>query len=133
MPCRLCESWQIVSLSNLSDSLYDKIRTNKGQHDEWVELYAVNKIPGYSFPFTKDFLYKNNGMILDTKYFDPSFKEVFLTELTNVDDNIDGLLINSDNYQAINFLEGRYKYRFRFEDCGYCPRRSTVAIRSCYS
>ncbi|HFX5911361.1 TPA: site-specific DNA-methyltransferase, partial [Escherichia coli] len=46
----------LVSLSNLSDSLYDKIRTNKGQHDEWVELYAVNKIPGYSFPFTKDFL-----------------------------------------------------------------------------
>ncbi|EFH7172155.1 site-specific DNA-methyltransferase, partial [Escherichia coli] len=38
----------LVSLSNLSDSLYDKIRTNKGQHDEWVELYAVNKIPGYS-------------------------------------------------------------------------------------
>ncbi|EGI1158693.1 site-specific DNA-methyltransferase, partial [Escherichia coli] len=99
----------LVSLSNLSDSLYDKIRTNKGQHDEWVELYAVNKIPGYSFPFTKDFLYKNNGMILDTKYFDLSFKEVFLTELTNVDDNLDGLLINSDNYQAINFLEGRYK------------------------
>ena len=42
-------------------------------------------------------------MILDTKYFDPSFKEVFLTELTNVDDNLDGLLINSDNYQAIIF------------------------------
>ncbi|MDK6657583.1 site-specific DNA-methyltransferase, partial [Escherichia coli] len=120
----------LVSLSNLSDSLYDKIRTNKGQHDEWVELYAVNKIPGYSFPFTKDFLYKNNGMILDTKYFDPSFKEVFLTELTNVDDNLDGLLINSDNYQAINFLEGRYKDSI---DCLYIdPPYNTAASEILY-
>ncbi|EFH2628674.1 TPA: site-specific DNA-methyltransferase, partial [Escherichia coli] len=120
----------LVSLSNLSDSLYDKIRTNKGQHDEWVELYAVNKIPGYSFPFTKDFLYKNNGMILDTKYFDLSFKEVFLTELTNVDDNLDGLLINSDNYQAINFLEGRYKDSI---DCLYIdPPYNTAASEILY-
>ncbi|EFP2325547.1 site-specific DNA-methyltransferase, partial [Escherichia coli] len=120
----------LVSLSNLSDSLYDKIRTNKGQHDEWVELYAVNKIPGYSFPFTKDFLYKNNGMILDTKYFDPSFKEVFLTELTNVDDNLDGLLINSDNYQSINFLEGRYKDSI---DCLYIdPPYNTAASEILY-
>ncbi len=49
---------------------------------------------------------------IDTKYFSEEFKERLLEKLTenaNLDDLLDGVLIKSENWQALNLLLGKYK------------------------
>jgi len=49
---------------------------------------------------------------IDTKYFSQDFKERLIEKLTenaDLDDLLDGLLIKSENWQALNLLLGKYK------------------------
>jgi len=62
----------------------------------------------YSEPLTIDFLKVNRYLVLDTKFFDSSFKDKVISSMDDVDEKCDGLLINSENFQALNFIHVRY-------------------------
>ena len=97
---------------------YDEIWKNKEQKKEWKDL-------GFDVPKNKEEL-KKIKLPIDTKYFSQEFKEKLLETLTSspviardkvpkqshdiaLDDLLDGLLIKSDNWQALNLLLGKYK------------------------
>ena len=44
----------------------------------------------------------------DTTLFDAAFKHALLAAIENMDENLDGLLIHGDNFQALNLLQERY-------------------------
>ncbi|MCH9739985.1 MAG: site-specific DNA-methyltransferase, partial [Epsilonproteobacteria bacterium] len=48
-------------------------------------------------------------LVLDTKFFDMKFKYKLLSKFDNLDEQIDGVLINSENFGALNLLQSRYK------------------------
>jgi adenine-specific DNA-methyltransferase len=103
-----------VTLDRVPEELYPEIAVNNAQREEWVRLFAIDEItkdlngPDYSVPLTTDFLKANPFLVIDTKYFDESFKQKFLASLIDLDDEVDGLLIHSENFQAINLLRARY-------------------------
>jgi adenine-specific DNA-methyltransferase len=83
-------------------------------------LFAINEIeaddtgnPGYSIPLTVEFLKANNKLILDTRFFDNAFKNKMISSIENIDEQCDGLLIHSENFQALNLLQQRYKKQVR--------------------
>lgn len=97
---------------------YDEIWKNKEQKKEWKDL-------GFDVPKNKEEL-KNKKLPIDTKYFSQEFKEKLLEALTSspviardkvtkqshdiaLDDLLDGLLIKSENWQALNLLLGKYE------------------------
>jgi adenine-specific DNA-methyltransferase len=47
--------------------------------------------------------------MVDTTLYDEDFKHKLLQAIDNLDDVISGVLIHSDNYQALNLLEERYR------------------------
>jgi adenine-specific DNA-methyltransferase len=47
--------------------------------------------------------------VLDTRFFDDSFKARLVASIENVDEQCDGLLIHSENFQALNLLQERYR------------------------
>ena len=47
-------------------------------------------------------------LLVDTKFFNQSFKEQLLACIDNFDEKYDGLLIDADNIQAIHLLQKRY-------------------------
>lgn len=47
--------------------------------------------------------------MVDTKYFDEKFKDELLAAFDNLDEEIEGLLINSENFQALNLLLEKYR------------------------
>jgi len=66
---------------------------------------------GFDIPQTKDEL-SQKKLPIDTKYFSQSFKEQLLEELTkdaSLDDLLDGVLIKSENWQALNLLLNKFK------------------------
>ncbi len=92
--------------------LIDKIIENNEQREEWVQLFAIDEIQGdrgCSVPLTKEFLEANPYLVLDTRYFNEDFKRRLLASFDDLDEKCDGLLVHSENFQALNLLLERYR------------------------
>ena len=116
------ESNYCITLDRVPESLYAEIAANDAQRKEWVRLFAINEIAsqntnslfgggktGYSVPLTVEFLKENPFLVLDTKFFTAEFKNALLASIDNIDEQCDGLLINSENFQALELLQEKYK------------------------
>jgi len=109
-----------VTLDRVPETLYPEIITSDAQREEWVKLFAIDEIeadlvkPGFSQPLTIEFLKANPYLVLDTKHFDAQFKEKLLASFDNLDETTDGVIINSENFQALNLLQERYRGQVGF-------------------
>ncbi|MGC8731599.1 MAG: site-specific DNA-methyltransferase, partial [Halothiobacillaceae bacterium] len=109
------ETQYCVTLDRVPEELYPEIAANDTQREEWVRLLAIDEIkgdlmkPGYSKPITVEFLKANPYLVLDTRHFSEDFKRRLLASFDDLDEQCDGLLIHSENFQALNLLLERYK------------------------
>ena len=107
-----------ITLDRVPEELYPEIAANAAQRQEWVKLFAIDEIaestvnPGYTVPLTVEFLKANDKLVFDTRFFDESFKSRLLASIENFDERCDGLLIHSENFQALNLLQERYRGQF---------------------
>src|SRR6185369_10170730 len=108
-----------VTLDRVPEQLYETIAANNEQREEWVRLFAIDEIsrdlntPEYSSPLTVEFLKAHQYLVIDTRYFDQIFKDTLLASIGDLDDETDGLLIHSENFQAINLLRTRFAERVK--------------------
>lgn len=104
-----------ITLDNIDEEFYPEIINNNMQRQEWVELFHINEIKddlttvGYSEPLKVEFLRQNPYLVLDTKFFSKDFNERLIADIDNIDEKTQGLLINSDNFHALNLLRTRYE------------------------
>jgi adenine-specific DNA-methyltransferase len=108
-----------ITLDRIPEELYPEIAANDAQREEWVRLFAIDKIKkdlvtvAYSNPLTIEFLKASPFLVLDTQLFDQKFKYKLLESIENLDESLDGLLIQSENFQALNLIEPRYEKSIR--------------------
>ena len=65
--------------------------------------------PGYLATLTVDFLEANPYLVLDTRHFSEDFKRRLLASFNDLDEQCDGILVHSENFQALNLLLGGYR------------------------
>lgn len=106
-----------ITLDRIPEKYYQEIAKNKAQIEEWKRLFKIDKIKGdlltvkYSEPLSIEFLKSQPYLVVDTKHFTVDFKETLLAHFDNLEDSINGILLNSDNYQALNLLRNKYHRR----------------------
>lgn len=100
-----------MTLDKVDEAFWAKIIANSAQIDEWIAMYAIDEANGWSNPPTVDFLRQNLNLVIDTKYFSTDFKERLIASIDNLDEQTNGLLINSDNFHALNLLQTRYSQK----------------------
>ena len=93
-----------ITLDRIPEEYYAEIAANQAQLQEWKELYDVTitsaeQLAGEPF------------LVLDTKHFSEEFKDKLLGEFDNLDEETNGLLINSENFQALNLMQEKYQER----------------------
>ncbi len=107
------ETHWCVTLDRVPRDLWTDIRANARQREEWVLLFAIDALrgalPPYTEPLTEEFLEANQHLVVDTSLFDRSFTDRLLAALDDLDETTDGLLIHSENFQALNLLQERYR------------------------
>jgi adenine-specific DNA-methyltransferase len=111
----IVETNYCITLDRVPEDLYAEVTACNEQCEEWIRLFAIDEIqadlhsPGFSRPLTTDFLKANNKLVLDTRFFDDSFKARLVASIENLDEQCDGLLIHSENFQAMNLLQEKYR------------------------
>ena len=119
-----------ITLDRVPSELYAEICANDAQRAEWVRLFAIDEIKanensglfsdggkvGYSEPLTETFLEQNPFLVLDTAFFSTDFKHRLLSSIPDLDEQTDGILINSENFQALRLLQEKYEGKV---DCVY--------------
>lgn len=95
----------VITLDRIQGHILDKIESHSNlpeQIEEWKGLGMVDN----RFDFSKDKMHHKN-LPIDTKYFKDLETEI-LGEFDNIDESLDGRLIHSENYQALNTLQNKY-------------------------
>ena len=129
-----------ITLDRVPESLYPEIAANDNQIDEWVNLFAIDEItadfngPAFSKPMTVEFLKANTNLVLDTRFFDECFKARLLDALEDIDAQCDGLLVHSDNFQALRLLSSRYAESVQsiYVDPPYNTASSEILYKNSY-
>jgi adenine-specific DNA-methyltransferase len=104
-----------MTLDRVPESLYPKIVENSKQWQQWQSMGMLVKATSASVfnqieDGTVDYLKANPFLMVDTALFDSAFKYELLASISDLDENLDGLLIHGDNFQALNLLQERYKH-----------------------
>lgn len=129
-----------ITLDRVPETLYQRICDNEAQRREWVRLFAIDEIKGdvvteaYSEPLTIEFLKQNQFLVLDTAFFDTKFKHQLIASMENVDEQTNGLLINSENFQALELLQEKYSNRIKniYADPPYNTSASEIMYKNSY-
>jgi adenine-specific DNA-methyltransferase len=137
-----------ITLDLIDEKFYPEIAANQKQIDEWIEYYKIDEIKNddkqikfdgirqipFSTPLTVEFLKQNKNLVLDTKYFDNDFKERLIESIDNLDERTNGLLIHSENFQALNLLQEKYKEKIQciYIDPPYNTNASEIIYKNGY-
>jgi adenine-specific DNA-methyltransferase len=116
-----------ITLDKIPESYYDEVVRNDRQLQEWKTLFNVNIK-------TLQDLQEEPYLVLDTKFFKEEFKDKLLAEFDDLDDQTDGLMINSDNFQALNILTERYHKKLKavYIDPPYNTDASSIVYKNNY-
>ena len=131
-----------ITLDRVPRELYPEILANDRQREEWVRLFAIDDIKGdmmtegYSEPLTMEFLNQNPFLVLDTVFFSQQFKHKLLAHLGDkgIDKQCNGLLINSENFQALELLQEKYNKRIKctYIDPPYNAKSSEILYKNTF-
>ncbi len=123
-----------LTLDRVPEEFYEEIIANKAQLEEWKRLFAIEEVKGYVEPLTVEFLQSNPFLVLDTASFSREFKERLLASMDDIDGKMDGLLIHSENFQALSFLYARYKGKIDciYADPPYNAKSSEILYKNAY-
>lgn len=94
------------------DGIIPEILTNRGQLAEWQQLHkfqlTIGEMQSSLFPLNEQ---KWQHLPLDTAHFGEDFKHRLLDALSaggQLDQRLDGVLLHSDNWQALNLLHDTF-------------------------
>jgi len=108
---KVIESEYCITIDYIDNRFYQEILNNKAQIEEWDTLFNI------TVKEIKD-LENNPTLVLDTKFFKEengqnSFKDKIISSIDDLDNNTNGLLINSENYQALELLQTKFENKIK--------------------
>lgn len=136
-----------ITLDKIPAKYYEEIFNNEEQMQEWKSLFSIECSLNNSqlkinkeTPISLDELTIDNlpltikYAVLDTKHFSEEFKDKLIAQFYNLDEETNGLLINSENFQALNLMQEKYyeKVDIIYIDPPYNTDSSPIAYKNNY-
>ena len=127
-----------ITIGNIDERFYPAIAACEPQWDEWKTLFHIDE--------NKPDLFNSNGnkrivfmqdhptLVLDTRYFNDAFKDELLASIEDIDELCDGLLVHSENFQALGFLQDGYREQVKciYIDPPYNTDASAILYKNDY-
>ncbi|SDK88556.1 adenine-specific DNA-methyltransferase [Pseudomonas delhiensis] len=99
-----------ITLDRVPEALYPAIAANPRQWEQWRQLGLWTGAANG----TEQDLRNAPFRMLDTSLYDAAFKARLLASLSDLDGSVDGIFVHSDNFQALSFLQERYREQVKY-------------------
>ena len=134
------ETQYCLTVGCIPEVLYPEIAANDTQRVEWMKLLAIDEVKGdlittgYSTPLKPEFLKAHPTLMVDTRHFGADFKERLLDTIGDVDEQTDGVLFHSENFQALSVIKARYRGQVKciYIDPPYNTDSSSILYKNDY-
>lgn len=133
------ETRYCLTLDQVPESLYEEVCATDAQWVEWEHLYSISEIePDLFTPHstrrTLDFLKANPYLVLDTRHFSREFTIRLLGYIEDLDEKLSGVCFNSENYQALQFMQEMYREQIKciYIDPPYNTDAGPIAYKNGY-
>jgi adenine-specific DNA-methyltransferase len=114
----ITETFYCITVGCIPEEFYPEIAACEAQWEEWKALFSIDE--GKSGKSRKDrrveFLKAHPTLVLDTRRFSPDLTDRMLASFDDLDEATDGLLVHSENWQALNVLVEKCREKI---DCIY--------------
>lgn len=122
------DSGQFLSLESIPEDHLEAVLDNDAQREQWAEWFDIARdgVPspdrtqldtydGVDWEASQhvQFAQAHPGLPVDTSLFSQRIADALRSETTDIGHGLDGLLLNSDNYQALQLLREQYRNRVR--------------------
>ena len=132
-------SW-CVRVGCIPEEFYPEIAANEAQCQEWERLFAIDEIkgdlttPGYSKKLKPEFLKAHPTLVVDTRHFAVEFAARLLEAIGDVDEQTDGVLFHSENFQALSVMQATYRQQVKciYIDPPYNTDASAIVYKNDY-
>jgi adenine-specific DNA-methyltransferase len=140
------ETQYCVALKEVPKEFHAEIATNKGQLAEWKDLYGLEPTNGKKKTDTPLFgddtdlialsprLLAPPSLMIDTRHFSSEFTFRLIEALGDLDEKTDGVLLHSENLQALSFMQARFRQRLEcvYIDPPYNTSENTFIYKNLY-
>lgn len=102
----------LIPIKNVPPDLWKDVLENKAQIEAWKNLFAIEPkkdLFNQKGKINEQFIKDHPTLVVDTALFSTCFKEKVLAAFEDIDEATDGILIHSENYQALRFLEQKFE------------------------
>jgi len=135
------ETQYCITIGNIDECFYPDIAACEPQWAEWKELFHIDEEETDLFTAGKSkkerriaFIKVHPTLVLDTTHFDQDLVDRLLGSLGSLDEMTEGLLIHSENFQALNILLESYRERVKciYIDPPYNSKSSEILYKNTY-
>lgn len=105
------ETFWCITVGHIPEEFYSEIAENEAQWREWEELFTIELPKNEKERIA--FLQAHPTLVLDTRHFPQDFTDRLSAHFDDLDEMTDGLLVHSENWQALNFLLEKYRERVK--------------------
>lgn len=136
------EAQYCITMGNIAEDFYRQIAACEAQWGEWKELFHIDEEEKNLFNSNARsrvdrrvmFLKGHPTLVLDTRHFDRDFRDRLLASFEDLDEMTDGLLIRSENFQALNLLADKLSSRLEciYIDPPYNTDASAILYKNDY-
>jgi adenine-specific DNA-methyltransferase len=123
-----------ITLDRIPEEFYPEIAANEAQREEWIKLFSIKDIPGYSEPLAPDFLKENCLLPIDTAFFPGDFVEGVIGDLEAGDTQQSGVIIHSNNSSALSLMKKKYESTMKavYIDPPYNTEANSILYKNNY-
>ncbi len=116
----ITETFYCITVGKIPEPFYTEIAACEPQWEEWKALYRIDEEETNLLTSGKSkkekrvaYLKSHPTLVLDTRHFLSDFVDRLLAGYTDIDAIADGLLVHSENWQALSLLHGKYSKRIK--------------------
>ncbi|GAB6057570.1 site-specific DNA-methyltransferase [Desulfonatronum parangueonense] len=111
MKKKVVDTHYLISVGNIPATFHQRVLACEAQRAEWREVFKVDVSDAEQ-------IVEHPTLVLDTSLYrdvDPDFQDDLLSlpEFDDLDARTDGLLINSENWQALNLLQEKFREQIK--------------------
>lgn len=123
-----------ITLDRVDDALYNDIADNDAQWQQWESLGFKLNDDSLSDWGSTQYLVEHPYLMVDTSLFDLEFKAKLLNTISDLDDQTDGVIFHSDNFQALNFMQEKYREQVQciYIDPPYNAKSSEILYKNTF-